>query len=233
MDQALFARFTKCAVEVLSVDATRIVPRARFDNDLEADSLDLVELVMVLEEEFDIEIAESELENISTVGEAIALLERLVKPTERQTTTSPNAAPKTKERTTEEEAFDFFLTNSWDDLLIAVPGATDRPLVEEVLRLQMQQQEGLIDDDTFMGLLEMTSMSIGASRYNEDLKRGEWHISFKVFVWLNVFSRDRFGNNAPFVAAPKLRAEVIEVCRASGHRYSANLRQLDNWWQSR
>ena len=45
MDQELFARFRKCAVDVLSVDADKVVPEASFGDDLEADSLDLVELV--------------------------------------------------------------------------------------------------------------------------------------------------------------------------------------------
>jgi acyl carrier protein len=54
MDQELFARFKKCAVEVLSVDADAVVPEAKFGDDLDADSLDLVELVMALEEEFNV-----------------------------------------------------------------------------------------------------------------------------------------------------------------------------------
>ncbi|MGA1345751.1 MAG: phosphopantetheine-binding protein, partial [Ilumatobacteraceae bacterium] len=52
MDQELFARFRKCAVEVLSVSDDQVTPEARFGDDLDADSLDLVELVMALEEEF-------------------------------------------------------------------------------------------------------------------------------------------------------------------------------------
>jgi acyl carrier protein len=68
-------RFTKCAVEVLAVDADRITPEARFGDDLDADSLDLVELVMALEEEFDIKVDESELEGIETVGQALALVD--------------------------------------------------------------------------------------------------------------------------------------------------------------
>lgn len=79
MDQALFARFTKCAVEVLSVDASKIVPEANFGDDLEADSLDLVEFVMALEEEFGIEVPESDLEGIDTVGKAFALVESKLK----------------------------------------------------------------------------------------------------------------------------------------------------------
>lgn len=74
MDQELFARFRKCAVEVLSVDADSVVPEASFGDDLEADSLDLVELVMALEEEFGVEVPEKEVEDIKTVGQAYDLI---------------------------------------------------------------------------------------------------------------------------------------------------------------
>ncbi len=74
MDQELFARFTKCAVEVLSVEADKITPEASFGDDLDADSLDLVELVMALEEEFGIEVPEEDLEGIGTVGQAFDLV---------------------------------------------------------------------------------------------------------------------------------------------------------------
>lgn len=74
MDQELFARFQKCAVEVLSVDAASVVPEARFGDDLDADSLDLVELVMALEEEFGIEVPEEELDGVETVGQAYDLV---------------------------------------------------------------------------------------------------------------------------------------------------------------
>lgn len=74
MDQELFARFTKCAVEVLSVEADKITPEASFGDDLDADSLDLVELVMALEEEFGVEVPEEELEGIGTVGQAYNLV---------------------------------------------------------------------------------------------------------------------------------------------------------------
>ena len=75
MDQELFARFRKCAVEVLSVDGDQVVPEAKFGDDLDADSLDLVELVMALEEEFDIEVPEEELEGVETVGQAYDLVD--------------------------------------------------------------------------------------------------------------------------------------------------------------
>lgn len=74
MDQELFARFRSCAVEVLSVSEDQVVPEAKFGDDLDADSLDLVELVMALEEEFDISVPEEELENIQTVGQAFELI---------------------------------------------------------------------------------------------------------------------------------------------------------------
>lgn len=74
MDQELFARFQKCAVEVLSVDADKVVPEASFGDDLDADSLDLVELVMALEEEFDVTVPEEELDGIKTVGQAYDLV---------------------------------------------------------------------------------------------------------------------------------------------------------------
>lgn len=74
MSDANFERFTKCAVEVLSVDASQITLEARFGDDLDADSLDLVELVMALEEEFDVTIEESELEGIETVAGAYAMI---------------------------------------------------------------------------------------------------------------------------------------------------------------
>jgi acyl carrier protein len=61
-------------VEVLSVDASQITPEARFGDDLDADSLDLVELVMALEEEFDVTVEESELEGIETVAGAYAMI---------------------------------------------------------------------------------------------------------------------------------------------------------------
>jgi acyl carrier protein len=74
MDDALFARFRKCAVEVLSVDESKVVPDAKFGDDLDADSLDLVELVMALEEEFDVTVPEEELEGIQTVNQAYELV---------------------------------------------------------------------------------------------------------------------------------------------------------------
>lgn len=73
-DDANFERFKKCAVEVLSVDADKVTREATFGEDLDADSLDLVELVMALEEEFDVTVDEEELEGIESVGQAFDLV---------------------------------------------------------------------------------------------------------------------------------------------------------------
>ncbi|WP_208027927.1 MULTISPECIES: acyl carrier protein [Rhabdothermincola] len=75
MSDDTFDRFKKCAVEVLAVEEDQITPDARFGDDLDADSLDLVELVMALEEEFDISVDESELDGIETVGQALELVQ--------------------------------------------------------------------------------------------------------------------------------------------------------------
>ena len=69
-----FTKFKGCTVEVLAVPEDKVVASASFADDLDADSLDLVELVMALEEAFDIEVDETELEGISTVGEAFDLV---------------------------------------------------------------------------------------------------------------------------------------------------------------
>jgi acyl carrier protein len=69
-----FSKFTDNTVEVLAVDPSKVTMEASFGDDLGADSLDLVELVMALEETFNIEVAEEELKEISTVGEAFDLI---------------------------------------------------------------------------------------------------------------------------------------------------------------
>jgi len=62
------------AAEVLSVDPDQVTEEARFKEDLDADSLDLVEFVMALEERFDISVPEEDLEGIETVGAALTLV---------------------------------------------------------------------------------------------------------------------------------------------------------------
>ena len=73
-DEATFEKFKQCAVEVLQVEPEKITRTARFADDLDADSLDLVELVMALEEQFGINVDESELEGVETVGQAYELV---------------------------------------------------------------------------------------------------------------------------------------------------------------
>ncbi len=72
-DEALTA-IREVAVEVLSVQPEAVVETARFAEDLDADSLDLVELVMGLEERFDVSIPEEDLEGVATVGDAVDLV---------------------------------------------------------------------------------------------------------------------------------------------------------------
>lgn len=62
-------------VELLGVEDSQIVPAARFREDLEADSLDLVELIMAFEEKFEGEISDEDAQNITTVGEAVAYID--------------------------------------------------------------------------------------------------------------------------------------------------------------
>jgi acyl carrier protein len=70
---------TAIIVEKLGVDASEVVETASFVNDLGADSLDIVELVMDFEKAFDIEISDEEAgENISTVGDSIKYIESKV-----------------------------------------------------------------------------------------------------------------------------------------------------------
>lgn len=62
-------------VDLLGVDKDQVTPNARFREDLEADSLDLVELIMAFEEEFSGEISDEEAQKITTVGEAVAYID--------------------------------------------------------------------------------------------------------------------------------------------------------------
>jgi acyl carrier protein len=70
-------RVKELIAEQLGVDASKVVPEAKFIDDLEADSLDTVELIMAIEEEFDCEIPEEDAAKITTVGEVIAFVEKL------------------------------------------------------------------------------------------------------------------------------------------------------------
>jgi acyl carrier protein len=75
MDRAeIETRVKKVLAEQLAVDEQQVVPDARFAEDLNADSLDLVEAVLALEEEWSIEIPEDEMESVKTVGQAVDLV---------------------------------------------------------------------------------------------------------------------------------------------------------------
>ena len=72
---ALFERVRDVIVRELSVPESKVTEEATFDGDLSADSLDVVELVMALEDEFDVEIPEEDAEKIRAVGDAVRYLE--------------------------------------------------------------------------------------------------------------------------------------------------------------
>jgi len=74
-----FDRVKKVVVEQLDVNEEEVTPSASFVDDLGADSLDVVELVMGLEEEFDIEIPDEDAEKISTVADAVSYIEEKTK----------------------------------------------------------------------------------------------------------------------------------------------------------
>ena len=67
-------RVKEIIVEQLGVEEADVIPAAKFIEDLGADSLDTVELVMAFEEEFDIEIPDEDAEKITTVGDAISYI---------------------------------------------------------------------------------------------------------------------------------------------------------------
>ena len=73
-ENPIYTRLCALATDVLDLRADQVVPEARFADDLGADSLDLVELVEALEEEFEVRIDDDELADIATVGEAFDLL---------------------------------------------------------------------------------------------------------------------------------------------------------------
>lgn len=71
-------RMIEVISDQLGVDKERLTPETDFANDLTADSLDAVELILEAEEEFDISISDSAVEETQTVGQAIALVESLI-----------------------------------------------------------------------------------------------------------------------------------------------------------
>ena len=73
--QEILEKVRSIVSEQLSVDSAEVKPESSFQNDLGADSLDTVELVMALEEAFDIEIPDEAAEGIATVGDAVKYIE--------------------------------------------------------------------------------------------------------------------------------------------------------------
>ncbi|MFC3040298.1 acyl carrier protein [Virgibacillus xinjiangensis] len=73
----VFDRVKAIIVDRLDVEESQVTMEASFKEDLEADSLDVVELVMELEDEFDMEIADEEAEKINTVGDAVNYINSL------------------------------------------------------------------------------------------------------------------------------------------------------------
>lgn len=74
-DGTTFERLKKLIVEQLGVDEEEVTPTASFVEDLNADSLDLVELIMSLEEEFGMEISDEDAERIQKVSDAVEYIE--------------------------------------------------------------------------------------------------------------------------------------------------------------
>lgn len=74
-DADVLARVKKIVVDRLGVNEADVKPEASFKDDLDADSLDIVELVMELEDEFNLEISDEDAEKIQTVGDVVTYIE--------------------------------------------------------------------------------------------------------------------------------------------------------------
>ena len=76
MSEPTLDRIKKIVVDLLNIDEASVTTSSSFQNDLGADSLDTVELIMKLEEEFEINIPEEDAEKIVTIGDAIRYIEK-------------------------------------------------------------------------------------------------------------------------------------------------------------
>jgi acyl carrier protein len=75
---SVFERVRSIVTERLGVDDDKVTPEAEFIGDLNADSLDIVEVVMALEQEFELEIQDDEVESMRTVGDAVSYIEERI-----------------------------------------------------------------------------------------------------------------------------------------------------------
>lgn len=76
MNNEIFEKVKKILVEQINIDPSKVTPDAKFREDLGADSLDLVELIMTFEDEFGGQISDDDAQKITSVGEAVAYLEK-------------------------------------------------------------------------------------------------------------------------------------------------------------
>ena len=86
-------RVKRIVIEQLGVEEAEVVPKARLAEDLGADSLDVVELIMALEEAFDIEIEDGEAEKLKTVGDLIQCVQAHLKPAKEPGKQKPASKP--------------------------------------------------------------------------------------------------------------------------------------------
>ena len=75
MNEAIFEKVKEIIVDKLNADPAQVVSGARFREDLKADSLDLVELIMAFEDKFGAEISDEDAQKITTVGEAVRYID--------------------------------------------------------------------------------------------------------------------------------------------------------------
>lgn len=91
-----FSEATKIIVDLLGIDAKNVTSNSRFQEDLEADSLDLVELLMAFEDKFGAEISDEDAQKITTVGEAVRYIDRHNGQIPEKLTSRVNMLPKQK-----------------------------------------------------------------------------------------------------------------------------------------